>query len=71
MLYCLLFSQKKLLIRILFVLFLLCFFFARPTVPEAAPYGMEAIQFNRTSVFLKWLPPQPNRTRNGTYQTNP
>ncbi|XP_062127281.1 roundabout homolog 2 isoform X1 [Drosophila sulfurigaster albostrigata] len=34
-------------------------------VPEAAPYGMEAIQFNRTSVFLKWLPPQPNRTRNG------
>ncbi|XP_016945560.3 roundabout homolog 2 isoform X3 [Drosophila suzukii] len=34
-------------------------------VPEAPPYGMEAIQFNRTSVFLKWLPPQPNRTRNG------
>ncbi|XP_034474664.1 roundabout homolog 2 isoform X1 [Drosophila innubila] len=34
-------------------------------VPESAPYGMEAIQFNRTSVFLKWLPPTPNRTRNG------
>ncbi|ALC37946.1 robo3 [Drosophila busckii] len=34
-------------------------------VPEAPPYGMEAIQFNRSSVFLKWLPPQPNRTRNG------
>ncbi|KAH8293237.1 hypothetical protein KR018_000965, partial [Drosophila ironensis] len=34
-------------------------------VPEAPPFGMEAIQFNRTSVFLKWQPPQPNRTRNG------
>ncbi|XP_070064951.1 protein sax-3 isoform X3 [Drosophila virilis] len=34
-------------------------------VPEAPPFGMEAIQFNRTSVFLKWLAPQPNRTRNG------
>ncbi|EDW11342.2 roundabout homolog 2 [Drosophila mojavensis] len=34
-------------------------------VPEAPPFGMEAIQFNRTSVFLKWLAPQPNRTHNG------
>ncbi|TMW40637.1 hypothetical protein DOY81_014280, partial [Sarcophaga bullata] len=32
--------------------------------PEAPPHGMEAIQFNRTSVFLKWQPPYPNRTRN-------
>uniref|UniRef100_A0A1I8NIF4 Fibronectin type III n=1 Tax=Musca domestica TaxID=7370 RepID=A0A1I8NIF4_MUSDO len=34
-------------------------------VPESPPHGMEAIQFNRTSVFLKWQPPYPNRTRNG------
>ncbi|KAH8412469.1 hypothetical protein KR009_002394, partial [Drosophila setifemur] len=39
-------------------------------VPEAPPYGMEAIQFNRTSVFLKWLPPQPNRTRNAGILTS-
>ncbi|XP_061393452.1 putative uncharacterized protein DDB_G0282129, partial [Musca vetustissima] len=35
------------------------------TVPESPPHGMEAIQFNRTSVFLKWQPPYPNKTRNG------
>ncbi|XP_073825561.1 roundabout 3 isoform X2 [Musca autumnalis] len=34
-------------------------------VPESPPHGMEAIQFNRTSVFLKWQPPYPNKTRNG------
>ncbi|KAI9583995.1 hypothetical protein GQX74_010330 [Glossina fuscipes] len=34
-------------------------------VPESPPYGMEAIQFNRSSVFLKWQPPYPNKTRNG------
>ncbi|XP_075152888.1 roundabout 3 isoform X2 [Haematobia irritans] len=34
-------------------------------VPETPPHGMEAIQFNRTSVFLKWQPPYPNKTRNG------
>ncbi|XP_067624205.1 roundabout homolog 2 [Eurosta solidaginis] len=34
-------------------------------VPESPPHGMEAIQFNRTSVFLKWQPPSPNKTRNG------
>ncbi|XP_037958972.1 protein sax-3 [Teleopsis dalmanni] len=34
-------------------------------IPESPPHGMEAIQFNRTSVFLKWLPPHPNKTRNG------
>ncbi|XP_054744412.1 roundabout homolog 2 [Anastrepha obliqua] len=34
-------------------------------VPESPPYAMEAIQFNRTSVFLKWQPPYPNKTRNG------
>ncbi|XP_054083127.1 roundabout homolog 2 [Zeugodacus cucurbitae] len=34
-------------------------------VPESPPHAMEAIQFNRTSVFLKWQPPYPNKTRNG------
>lgn len=39
-------------------------------VPETPPHGMEAIQFNRTSVFLKWQPPFPNRTRNGKFSVN-
>ncbi|XP_017474613.1 PREDICTED: protein sax-3 isoform X1 [Rhagoletis zephyria] len=34
-------------------------------VPESPPHAMEAIQFNRSSVFLKWQPPYPNKTRNG------
>ncbi|XP_055856446.1 protein sax-3 [Episyrphus balteatus] len=33
-------------------------------VPESPPMDMEAISFNRTSVFLKWQPPS-NRTANG------
>lgn len=39
-------------------------------VPEGAPTGIEAIQFNRSSVFLKWQPPYPNKTHNGKTSIN-
>ncbi|XP_055917180.1 roundabout homolog 2 [Eupeodes corollae] len=37
-------------------------------VPESPPVDMEAISFNKTSVFLKWQPPS-NRTANGILTT--